>query len=132
MSSATDVLLYAVPGDPGIAELRSRIAQGSRFEAMPYHVDTLKFAGPNIFMGAVLAFGADYWSWFGDEVQELLDSVTWTHPGVVVLIVRTEGHASENITDVYRPAYVVKRSGYFDSEVSAVQPAKDRIDRVRL
>src|SRR5574338_191287 len=125
MSSATDVLLYAAPNDPGIGELCDKIAQGSRFNAKPYPVDTLSFAGPNVFMGAVLAFGADYWSWFGDEVQELLDSVTWRKPGVVVLIVRTEGHSSENITDVYRPTYVEERSVYYDSEVSAVQPAKD-------
>jgi hypothetical protein len=123
MSSAADVLLYASPGDKGVESFLEKVRAESRFESAPFPVDTGDFSGPNGFMGGVWAFGADYWSFFGDDHQALLDTVRWDNPGVVVLIVRREGHASENITEVYRPVFEEVRGGYYDSEVSAVQPA---------
>lgn len=118
MSYSTDVLLFATPGDPGIEQLREKIAASERFDATLYPVDTDGFSGPNVFAGAVLAFGADYWSYFGDEHQELLDSVRWRRPGTVVLIIQREDN---DVTEVYRPAFRLERGGHFNAETRAVQ-----------
>lgn len=126
MSHATDVLLYVSPGDKGIEPFLEKVRANSRFNSAPYPVDTDDFSGPNVFMGAVYAFGADYWSFACEDNQKLLDSVHWTHPGVVVLIVHTEGLHCEEVTQVYRPVFEERHSGYYNSELWAVQPQYDQ------
>lgn len=118
MSSPTDVLLFAAPRDPGVEILLEKIRAADRFEAAPYPVDTHAFSGPNVFGAAVLAYGAEYWPYFEDDHQKLLDSVRWQSPGAVVLIIQRE---DSDIAQVYRPQFVEERGGYYDAEVRAVQ-----------
>lgn len=127
MSSACDVLLFAAPGDPGIEQLLEKIRIQDRFEAAPYPVDTGEFSGPNVYGAAVLAYGADYWPYFDDDHQELLDSVRWRSPGSVVLIVQRE---FDDVAQVYRPAFEVERGGYYNSEARAVQVASSGLSEV--
>lgn len=118
MSSSTDVLLFAAPRDPGIEQLLEKIRAQDRFEAAPYPVNTDEFSGPNVYGAAVLAYGADYWPYFDDDHQELLDSVQWRHPGAVVLIIQRE---FDDVAQVYRPAFHIERGGYYNAETRAVQ-----------
>lgn len=122
MSSACDVLLFASPSDPGIEQLVEKIRAEDRFGAGPYPVDTGEFSGPNIFGAAVLAYGADYWPYFGDGHQELLDSVKWRRPGSVVLVIQRE---YDDVAQVYRPAFHIERGGHFNAETWAVQGAAE-------
>lgn len=120
MSNATDVLLFAAPSDPGIEQLVEKIRSRDRFEAAPYPVDTGEFSGPNVFGAAVLAYGSDYWPYFGDDDhQPLLDSVRWRSPGAVVLIVQRE---FDDVAQVYRPTFEIEYGGHFNAESKAVQP----------
>lgn len=118
MSSSTDVLLFASPGDPGIEFLLEKIRAEDRFNAAPYPVDTKEFSGPNIYGAAVLAYGADYWPFFGDDHQHLVDSVKWRRPGSVVLIIQRE---YDDVAQVYRPTFHIERGGHFNAETWAVQ-----------
>jgi hypothetical protein len=118
MSYTTDVLLYVGhSGDKGLEPfLEALMANDERYGATLLPLDTDAANGPRSFGGAVLAQGGNHFpTW---DMQGILDGVRWSSPGDVVLICATE----DKITQVFRPTFVEEYSGYYDSEVRAVQP----------
>lgn len=119
MSYTTDLLLCVdYKGDKGIQPFLEAIGKAERFG------DTLKpitmdgAGGTRNYTGGVYALGTNHFpTW---DLQELLDSVQWSRPGTVVLVVCSEDWAE---TKVLRPAYEIERGGYYNSEACAVQVA---------
>lgn len=113
MSSATDFLMYVNShSDKGLRPFLDKVGEETRFNSEPQPVDTGSFNGPNVFMGEVYAFGADY---FDSDVQELLDSVQWSQPQAVVVLTRHEGqggYVADPDTRVFRPRFVEHKQGW--------------------
>ena len=118
MSYTTDLLLCCdYQGDKGIEPFLEAVAGVERFGDTLRKIEMHPLAGgTRLYTGAVYAMGTNHFpTW---DLQELMDSVKWSSPGAVVLVVCSQDGAE---TRTIRPTYESERGGYYDSETRAVQ-----------
>ncbi len=120
MSYTTDLMLCCdSPSDKGIQPFLAAIAGVERFGDTLRKIDMHPLAGgTRLYTGAVYAMGTNHFP--TAALQELIDSVQWSKPGNVVLVVCSEDWTE---TRTYRPTYEIKSGGYYDAETWAVQVA---------
>ncbi|WP_433568119.1 hypothetical protein ACQP1O_42965 (plasmid) [Nocardia sp. CA-151230] len=119
MSYTTDLLLCLdYSSDKGIQPFLEAIAKVERFGDTLKPISTEAAGGTRLYTGAVYAMGTNHFpTW---DLQELIDSVKWSRPGNVMLVVCSEDWTESRII---RPTYEIENYGYWDAETRAVQVA---------